>query len=71
MVHQYPYTLKTDVLIENGDSILKDLGHFPHQSAQLKGIPLACGIIAHLNHANRPRQYNFRAIQNWESEHKT
>ncbi len=26
----------------------KDLGHFPHQSAQLKGISLACGIIAHI-----------------------
>ena len=28
--------------------LAKDLGHFPHQSAQLKGIPFACGITAHI-----------------------
>ncbi len=32
------FTIKWEVM-------LKDLGHFPHQSAQLKGISLACGII--------------------------
>ena len=35
------------VLSDNEVSFKKDLGHFPHQSAQLKGISLACGIIAH------------------------
>ncbi len=28
--------------------IIKDLGHFPYQSAQGKSLPLACEITAHI-----------------------
>ena len=30
------------------EDMLKDLGHFPCQSARGKGMSLACGITAHI-----------------------